>query len=612
MSASRVDRRRGIQETAEPIASAGALLAGCTTVPLDDPPVGGLVVCSPICNDFLRNYRREVLLARRLGSQGVAVQRFHYRGTGNSDGQEGAITLDGMQADADAAVDHLRARISDAPIAVLGTRFGALAAASAAARLPGAPLILVDPIVEADRFFREAWRAPMARALKEGRAAPRRQELLAELEQHGSVDILGHAVGRALYESSMGRVLAGELGDPSRPVLVVQLGRRAGVRPETERLVTDLRERGFDVDLLVTGEEQPWWFFEEDEPAPGDPFPEVADWVAARLAEAPMVAVPPAPPAAQNGHAAPTPEATVADETPGWFPVEGQDLFGIITRPVVEPKGVAAVLLSGGAWTPSPGRNRLWVRLARQLAGQGFHGLRLDYHGVGESTGQIGTYLLGEPFVGDVEGLCGWARDQGVDEFVLLGSCFGARTALATAQELEGARGVALFPLPVRDFAMGDKMASLPLSVLARKALRPRTLAGWFRSARRRSYRRLLSKKWRRARARRREEGDLNRFQWVSPLVQRQLEDLVDREIPALLVFGEEDAFYEDFQRGRREGRLGDLLDRAGDLVEVALVPGKTHGLGSTAVQDDVMAVLRQWLAGLERSAPDPVSAGRG
>ena len=63
------------------------------------PAQGAVVVCSPIQSELLKNNRHEVMLARRLASQGVAVARFHYIGTGNSDGEVGDVTIDGMAAD---------------------------------------------------------------------------------------------------------------------------------------------------------------------------------------------------------------------------------------------------------------------------------------------------------------------------------------------------------------------------------------------------------------------------------------------------------------------------------------------------------------------------------
>ncbi len=95
------------------------------------PPLG-VLVCSPLHAEMQRNYRREVLLSRRLASAGAAVERFHYRGTGNSAGEPGRLALDTMIEDGIAAVHHLQQRVGGVPLVVLGTRVGGLVAAAVA------------------------------------------------------------------------------------------------------------------------------------------------------------------------------------------------------------------------------------------------------------------------------------------------------------------------------------------------------------------------------------------------------------------------------------------------------------------------------------------------
>ncbi|MDP8959415.1 MAG: alpha/beta hydrolase, partial [Actinomycetota bacterium] len=103
-------------------------------------PRAGIVVCSPLHAEFLRNYRREVLVARALAARGFAVQRFHYRGTGSSDGQASEATYETMRQDALLAAGHVLERSGATRLGFLGTRWGALVAAAGAAGFPGAPL----------------------------------------------------------------------------------------------------------------------------------------------------------------------------------------------------------------------------------------------------------------------------------------------------------------------------------------------------------------------------------------------------------------------------------------------------------------------------------------
>ncbi|MDQ3974585.1 MAG: alpha/beta fold hydrolase [Actinomycetota bacterium] len=305
--------------------------------------------------------------------------------------------------------------------------------------------------------------------------------------------------------------------------------------------------------------------------------------------------------------------ATAADELPAFFPAGDDELFGILTHPTVESNGMAIVMLQGGAWVPSTGRNRLWVRMARSLASRGFHALRIDYHGVGESTGDIDNYRLDRPFVTDVEGAIRWIEGRGVSEFVLMGTCFGARTALASAERVTGLRGVALCPPPVRDFEMGNRIASRPLWWHAQRALRPQVWKGLVNRKRRGAYGRIIRAKARDlvGQGRGRVNGTPpQKFSWVSPNFLRPLQRLVEREIPVLIVYGTTDDFYDDFNRGLSKG-LGELLAQAGDLITLILVEGTVHGLGSLEIQDAVAAAVERWLREevVDRPAPPTTRA---
>lgn len=295
--------------------------------------------------------------------------------------------------------------------------------------------------------------------------------------------------------------------------------------------------------------------------------------------------------------------ATSADETPVFFPAAGQELFGIFTRPTTEPSGIAAVLLSGGSWVASAGRNRIWARLARGLAERGFATMRFDYRGVGDSTGALTEFKIEEPLTEDVEGAIAWIRGQQLSEFVLLGTCFGGRTALAMAKDVPGIRGVALFGSPVRDFQSGYGLATLPPSWYLRKAASRRALAGLFDPRKRQVYVRLMQKKVKRAlgRADRDPAGrQRSGFHWVSPLVIDALNGLIDMGVPVLFVYGREDPFLHELEQGRA-GALGKLLQRAGDLVTIDVIEGKVHGLTTGAVQEQVIRCTERWL---ERVSP--------
>lgn len=300
--------------------------------------------------------------------------------------------------------------------------------------------------------------------------------------------------------------------------------------------------------------------------------------------------------------------ATAADEVPVWIPVGDEALFAILTRPTVEPNGVTVVVSSSGHWVTTIGSNRTYVRLARSLAAAGYHTLRMDYLGIGESSGPSRRYRLDQPFAGDAAAALDWLRGQGLHRFVLLGNCYGARVAMAAAQAAPPGDvvGVALFPPVVRDFEHGQRAASLPVRELVRRAFTRGALRNLRSAEKRRRYRAALAKKVRTAAARRRagRDGGGDRggrqqgaFEWVSPHFVRPLAGLVEANVPVLLVFGKDEDFYLDFQRGR-PGRLDEILERAGDLVTLDVIEGNAHGLGTIAVQDEVVDAITRWLPG--------------
>jgi hypothetical protein len=277
--ATRVDVR-GFREEVGYLDSSRDRIASSSYLP-HAPPLGGLVICPPICADGLRNYRAEVVAARTLAGVGIAVQRFQYRGTGNSDGKSEAITFAAMTEDAVAAARHLAARSSAHPLAYMGTRLGALVAAAAAE--PRCALVLIDPILEGRQFFREGFRARMAHAVKELESSPlTSKQLLAELAETGAMDILGETIGRGLYDSTVDRVLLDQMGNDVGPVLLLQLG-TGPLRRDVDELAEALRERGTVVDVATVGREQAWWFV-GSEPVPADAVAAaVAEWLPSAL-----------------------------------------------------------------------------------------------------------------------------------------------------------------------------------------------------------------------------------------------------------------------------------------------------------------------------------------
>ncbi len=299
---------------------------------------------------------------------------------------------------------------------------------------------------------------------------------------------------------------------------------------------------------------------------------------------------------------------TTRDETPFFVRAGGEDIFGVLTAPTTEPKGTAALILSGGAYVGATNRNRVSVRIARDLAAMGFHSVRMDYHGVGDSTGEIDTYPLHEPFVEDILPAVTAMQERGVDDCVLVGTtCFGARTALSTAVKIGNLSGVVLLAAPIRDYPYSVNPDFTPAQHYIKQALSRRTLATLRDPAKRRQY--ATTARWKAAAA----AGKVrSRFVSTEPApvadgmsstFYEPLAQLAERGVPVLIGYGVEDQFYSEFVAARAKPRLGRLLDAPGSRIDVRTVEGSIHALRRISAQDAMVTLTTDWLTEIHEDA---------
>jgi len=299
---------------------------------------------------------------------------------------------------------------------------------------------------------------------------------------------------------------------------------------------------------------------------------------------------------------------TTREETPFFVHAGGEDIFGVLSAPTAEPRGIAALVLSGGAYVGATNRNRVSVRIARDLAAMGFHAVRMDYHGVGDSTGDIDTYPLDRPFVEDILPAVRMMEERGVDRFVLVGTtCFGARTALSTAVRIRNVSGVVLLAAPLRDFPNAVNPDATPAQHYLRRALSPRTFAALRDPGKRRQY--ATTARWKassaagRLRSRLVSSGPPPVADGMSPTFYEPLAELAERGVPVLIGYGIEDQFYSDFLAARAKPRLARLLDAPGSRIEVRTVEGSIHALRRISAQDAMVELTTDWLTELRECA---------
>ena len=112
-------------------------------------------------------------------------------------------------------------------------------------------------------------------------------------------------------------------------------------------------------------------------------------------------------------------------ETLVMLPVGSERVFGVLVEPR-EPSDIGVLILSAGVNHAGPGKDRLYVRLARRLAAEGLASLRIDYVGTGESSGGVRWPDAAHPDTADVEAAARLLHDRGYERLAIVGSCFGA------------------------------------------------------------------------------------------------------------------------------------------------------------------------------------------
>lgn len=122
---------------------------------------------------------------------------------------------------------------------------------------------------------------------------------------------------------------------------------------------------------------------------------------------------------------------------------QGHLLRGVLHEP--DPpvaRGVCILLLSPGI-KGRVGPHRLYLKLAARLVPMGFHVLRFDYHGLGDSEGELSERALADMYnsiqagryVGDTIAAMDWMQKTfGIRRFVGSGLCGGSISALVTAE----------------------------------------------------------------------------------------------------------------------------------------------------------------------------------
>jgi pimeloyl-ACP methyl ester carboxylesterase len=254
-------------------------------------------------------------------------------------------------------------------------------------------------------------------------------------------------------------------------------------------------------------------------------------------------------------------------EVPIWIP--SQEMLGaVVSVPSSDASDLGVVLMAGRSRDRSH-RNGMWVRVARELSSRGVFVLRLDYPGVGHSSGAPQIFDLESPPAWAMEAASRFLLEETpVERVILAGSCFGARIALNAARGLERVVSVAMVAGPVfaRRPSLARRVGSIPRRILGRQRRdAPADNA-----------------------AQQRREGNLAAERRVSPSFARGIR-VVSERCPVYFLYGADDFSWQELRFAL------DKLHLPEDRYELDVVPGTVHSFQSTDVQELTVRRLVAW-----------------
>ena len=157
-------------------------------------------------------------------------------------------------------------------------------------------------------------------------------------------------------------------------------------------------------------------------------------------------------------------------------------MYAVVTSPATEPSSRRVVLFCQTGLQSKSGVGDYFRWLGDILSARGFHVVRFDQTGTGDSPGEITTDVTIDQYFNQVEsGACvqdtmavlRWIeREMAVPEIYLWGQCDGAVTAaLACAQQPAAIAGLILLAMPVL-FSDSEEVRDLDADVAMRGYLR--------------------------------------------------------------------------------------------------------------------------------------------
>ena len=411
-----------IERTAFYLESEGQSLFAWLHRPVRLAVTHGILLCPPLGHELVHSHRTLRHLAEKLASQGFAVLRIDYHGTGDSEGAHDAPDLIARwQANLRDSALWLRTEGGCQKVSLIGLRLGASLAVLHAAQVEVQNLVLWAPITRGKRYVRELTALSKTAALK--------------------------ATAPATTTEAMGFVFTDETTRAIAQIDLTTVSPRfshglivhSESTPPDQTLGEHLSKLSPSLDHLpVTGYEE-MMAEPQDNAVPHAALDAITQW---------MLATESTPTGLTSLVAPARPLLASSMVTKGAAPVHESihrisstpDLFGIICESAgVETNLPWIVMLNAGAaYRIGPGR--LYVKLARQFAALGYPCLRMDISGIGDSEvdpSRVENDTYPATAFRDVALACDYlTKLQPQRRIILMGLCSGAYAAFQSAAQL--------------------------------------------------------------------------------------------------------------------------------------------------------------------------------
>lgn len=294
------------------------------------------------------------------------------------------------------------------------------------------------------------------------------------------------------------------------------------------------------------------------------------------------------------------------------IPAEHGRLFAIYTPPApgAPPAGRCVVLFT----RPRGHRNRMMVELARELAVRGFSALRFDYHGCGDSEGTRSFLNPNRPYLDDTIAVMRWLRKERHEQrFVLVGSCFDARTALSGFMESPSAiDGIVFMAAPVMELhtMVAAHADEKDFGHLFRALRNPDNWKSLGSAERWRHMAIVLSRVTRRALGGRAASEERNDTPLADSFVMH-FRALVRSDARALFLYGESDQETATFKVAL-DTVFARIPPSTAARFDVEVWPGEVHGFLTLDVQRRVLACTLEWIRTFHPQSRAAASNGHG